>query len=168
MLFYKENLIVLVTSLTYLLIYNAAILLFFSTLFQFRTSVFKTLHSLSKFNTHNSASKIFIIIFFSMAGVPPFVGFFSKVLIFVLLTNSSYFILFCFFFPITFLGLYFYVQNIRFLNTSKPSTTPNQHNFFLKQSTFYYNITIPVLFFLIFGMFFVDDLILYVSWCITG
>ena len=163
MLFYKENLLVLITSLTYLLIYNASILLFFSTLFQFKISTFKTLQSFSKFNTHNSASKIFIIVFFSMAGVPPFVGFFSKVLIFVLLTNSSYFVLFCFFFPITFLGLYFYVQNIRFLNTSKPATTVNQHNIFLKQSPFYYNVTIPTLFFLIFGMFFVDDLILYVS-----
>jgi len=163
MLFYKENLVVLVTSLTYLLIYNASILLFFSTLFQFKTAPFKTLQSFSKFNTFNSASRIFIIVFFSMAGVPPFVGFFSKVLIFVLLTNSSYFVLFCFFFPIAFLGLYFYVQNIRFLNTSKPSTTSNQHNFYLKQSPLYYNVTIPVLFFLTFGMFFVDDLLLYVS-----
>ena len=163
MLFYKENLLVLITSLTYLLIYNASILLFFSTLFQFKTTSFKTLHALSKFNTHNSASKVFIIVFFSMAGVPPFVGFFSKVLIFVLLTNSSYFILFCFFLPITFLGLYFYVQNIRFLNASKASTTPNQHHLFLAQKPFYYNITVPALFFICFGMFFVDDLILYVS-----
>ena len=163
MLFYKENLLVLVTTLTYLLIYNAAILLFFNTLFQYNTASFKTLNSLAKFNTHNSTSKILIIVFFSMAGVPPFVGFFSKVLIFVLLTNSSYFILFCFFFPITFLGLYFYIQNIRFLNTSRSATTTHQHFFMLKQSVLYYNLTTPILFFLTFGMFFVDDLILYVS-----
>lgn len=153
----------LVTTLTYLLIYNITVLVLFSTLARFHSSQLKTIHSLAKFTTNENVSKILLVVFFSMAGVPPFVGFFSKVLIFILLTTSNYFLIFCFFLPTIFLGLYFYMQNIRFLNSSRASNTPHQHFFQLRQPLFYYNITIPVLVFLIFGMFYVDDLILYAT-----
>jgi|TARA_B110000046_G_scaffold186051_1_gene231936 NADH:ubiquinone oxidoreductase subunit 2 (subunit N) len=98
-----------------------------------------------------------------MAGVPPLLGFFSKVLVFILLADSSYFIIFFLFFPLVFFGLYFYVQNIRFLNRSKPSTTPNTYFLEVRSSLMYYNITTPTLFLLTLGMFYTEDLFLIVS-----
>jgi len=58
-----------------------------------------------------------VVALLSMAGVPPFSGFFSKLAIFVLLLNSSIFFLFPLLFILLFTGLYFYLQNLRLVLT---------------------------------------------------
>ena len=57
-----------------------------------------------------------------MAGVPPFLGFFSKLLVFVNNVNNDFFLLYSLLFIILFVGLYFYIQNIRFLHSTNYST----------------------------------------------
>ena len=167
MLLYKDCYALLLTIVVYMIIYNVSLGLMFSTLFQFNLTNFKTLYSFANLPALHHSAKILTITLFSMAGVPPLLGFFAKVLIFTLLSDSSYFILFFLFFPLVFFGLYFYVQNIRFLNRSKPSTTPTTHFIELRSSLLYYNTLTPTLFFLIFGMFYVEDLFLIVNWILV-
>lgn len=158
MLLYKDCFVVLTTATAYMVVYNVSVGLLFGTIFQLLMSNNKTLYSLANFNSLHHSSKLMTISIFSMAGVPPFIGFFSKVWIFTLLADSSFFILFFMFFPLIFFSLYFYVQNIRFLNTSKPSNTPVIHGNELRSSVTYYSLTVPTVFILTVGMFFVDDL----------
>jgi len=146
-----------------MLIYNLSLFLIFATLFQFVNTDVKTMYSLNDLGANNFYSKVLIISLFSMAGVPPFWGFFSKIFIFTLLCNSNFFILFSFFFTLLFLGLYFYIQNIRFLNASNGSNfTPIvEHN--LRNVPVYYYMTLTVLFFLTFGFMFTEDLLIFTS-----
>jgi NADH:ubiquinone oxidoreductase subunit 2 (subunit N) len=99
-----------------------------------------------------------------MAGVPPFWGFFSKIFIFTLLCNSNFFILFPFFFFILFLGLYFYIQNIRFLNSTNGSNFQPIIEHGLRSVPLYYYVVNTLLFFIIFGFIFTEDLLLIISW----
>jgi NADH:ubiquinone oxidoreductase subunit 2 (subunit N) len=113
------------------------------------------------FNSFNLL--VFTILLFSMAGVPPFIGFFSKLFILSLLTNNSFFILYFLFFVILFFGLYFYVQNIKFLY----STKLGELNYsYLKNEIVvlnYYYFVICILTVTCFGLFFIDDFILLFS-----
>ena len=66
-----------------------------------------------KFNYYFST--VLAIVLFSMAGVPPFLGFFSKLLILILLINSNFFLFYLFFFGLLFFGLYFLTsKNFKF------------------------------------------------------
>jgi len=98
-----------------------------------------------------------------MAGVPPFIGFFSKLFILVLLVNSSFFQLYSIFLVTLFLGLYFYMQNIRFLHTSNLTSVDYQYVPQLNERltpVFYYS-TLFISVFLVFGFSYVDDLLLF-------
>ena len=96
-----------------------------------------------------------------MAGVPPFIGFFSKLFILTLITNNSFTLLYAIFFVVLFIGLYFYIQNIRFLH----STNSGELNYtYLSNNeriipTFYYS-TILVLTLIIFGAIYIEDILL--------
>ena len=143
---------------------NLSLFIIFYTLFQFTSFDLKTTHSLNDLGSNNYFSKVLIISLFSMAGVPPFWGFFSKIFIFTLLCNSHFFILFPFFFFILFLGLYFYIQNIRFLNATNGSNyQPSFEQGVRIVPIYYYTINL-FLFFIIFGFMFTEDLLLVMSW----
>jgi NADH:ubiquinone oxidoreductase subunit 2 (subunit N) len=101
-----------------------------------------------------------------MAGVPPFWGFFSKLFIFTLLCNSNFFVLFPIFFLILFIGLYFYIQNIRFLNSTALSDFKPIVELNVRNVPMYYYTTLTLLFFLLFGFIFTEDLILLTNWVI--
>ena len=96
-----------------------------------------------------------------MAGVPPFLGFFSKILILILLVNSNFFLFYLFFFGLLFFGLYFYLQNIKFLHSTNTGKINYANIGFLRSTSLYYAFTIFFLFFLIFGFAFMDDFVLY-------
>ena len=147
-------------------IYNIAIYLIFFTLFQFINNNYKTIYSFLDLGSSNFFSKILIISLFSMAGVPPFWGFFSKVFIFILLCNSNFFILFPFFFILLFVSLYFYIQNIRFLNSTAGSNFTPITELVQRVVPLFYYVVLIFLFFLIFGLFYTEDLILFISWFI--
>ena len=72
-------------------IYNMSLLIIFWTLQQFVSFNFKTLYSFSdlKFNFYFVTA--LSVVLFSIAGVPPFLGFFSKLLILLALLNSNFF-----------------------------------------------------------------------------
>ena len=164
MLFYNNFLETLVVLYVYLFIYNLSLLIIFWSLQQFVSFNFKTLYSFNdlKFNFYFVTS--LAVTLFSIAGVPPLLGFFSKLLILITLINSNFFFFYVFFFGLLFFGLYFYLQNIRFLYSTGTGKINYSFIFNLRASPLYFYITSLLLFILIFGFFFIDDIILYFYW----
>lgn len=158
---FLDNLIVL---FTYMFIYNMSLFLIFWTLKQFISSNFKTVYSFSDLKFNFFFLSLVTIVLFSIAGVPPFIGFFSKLLILISLVNSNFFLFYVFFFGLLFFGLYFYLQNIRFLYSTGVSKINYAFEFNLRISTLFIYYSYIILFFIIFGVFFFDDLILYFYW----
>jgi NADH:ubiquinone oxidoreductase subunit 2 (subunit N) len=164
MLFYNNFLDNLIILFSYMFIYNLSLLLIFWTLFQFINLNFKTLYSFTDLKFNFFFISTLTIVLFSIAGVPPFLGFFSKLLILICLLNSNFFFFFFFFFGLLFFGLYFYLQNIRFLYSTGVNKINYSYELNLRLSTLYVYFSFFFLFFLIFGFFFFDDLILYFYW----
>jgi NADH:ubiquinone oxidoreductase subunit 2 (subunit N) len=104
-------------------IYNLSLIGLFWTIFNVTTQNYKTLYSLTEFSFNSFILFIITILFFSMAGVPPFIGFFSKLFIILLLLNNYFFLLFFILIPLLFLGLYFYIQNILFPHSNTKLST---------------------------------------------
>lgn len=147
-------------------IYNISLYIVFSTIFQFINSELKTLQSFSILGLVNFFNKVLVIVFFSMAGVPPFWGFFSKIFIFTLLCNSNFYLLFPFFFLLLFIGLYFYIQNIRFLNGTSGSDFQPIIDLNVRNVPIYFYSTYSILFFIIFGFMFTEDLFITFMWIV--
>lgn len=152
---------------TYMFIYNVALTTLFWTLFNIIITQFKTLQMLNGFSFNSFYVLILTILLFSIAGVPPFIGFFSKLFIIVSLINNYFFLLYSIFFITLFVGLYFYMQNIRFLYSTNYNTL--NYPFLLNErhsiSYYYYSIFIIIIFCL--GTFYIDDFILIISWLLS-
>jgi NADH:ubiquinone oxidoreductase subunit 2 (subunit N) len=103
-----------------------------------------------------------------MAGVPPFVGFFTKLFILTLITNNSFTLFYTLFFVTMFIGLYFYIQNIKFLH----STNQRSLNYGYLNSNerlvpvFFYFLTF-VLTVIILGILTIEDILLVFSWLLS-
>ncbi len=167
MIFFNNSFDTLIILFIYMFVYNISLIIIFWTLFQFVSFNFKTIYSFSdlKFNFYFVTA--LSITLFSIAGVPPFLGFFSKLLILIVLINSGFFSFYTFFFGLLFFGLYFYLQNIRFLYSTGVSELNYAHNFNLRISSLYFYLSFFFIFFLIFGFSFMDDLILYFYWLLN-
>lgn len=120
-----------------------------------------------KFNEVNS--NIFfklwlVLIFLSLAGLPPFIGFTAKILILNMFIKSQSFLMFFFFFSILLVFLFFYTQNLKIVFTnSKENLFSSYKN--IKSSNFYFFNWINFFsFLLIFNLFFIDDVILFISY----
>ena len=118
---------------------------------QFINLEYKTLFSFANLGSTQ------ILLILSMAGVPPFVGFFTKVFIFILLCNSKFFLFFPIFFVLLFIGLYFYTQNIRFLNSTNNSDFIMPVFIQTRTTSFYFTSSFPIGFLIIFGFIFLED-----------
>jgi NADH:ubiquinone oxidoreductase subunit 2 (subunit N) len=164
MLFFNNSLDALVILFIYMFIYNISLIIIFWTLFQFISFNFKTVYSFTdlKFNFYFVTA--LSITLFSMAGVPPFLGFFSKLLILILLLNSGFFFFYTFFFGLLFFGLYFYLQNIRFLYSTGMGKINYANDGNVRMSSLYFYFTFTFIFLLIFGFSFMDDIVLYFYW----
>jgi len=163
----NNNLDTLIVLTAYMFIYNISLLIVFWTLYHFVSFNFKTIYSFNDFKFNFFYTSIISITFFSLAGVPPFIGFFSKILILLLLINSNFTLLYYFFFALLFFGLYFYLQNIRFLHTTSNTQINYAFNNNMRVVYSYYLYSSLIGFFLIFGFFFLDDVFLYFYWLIN-
>lgn len=161
---YTQTLLLVVS---YMLIYNITSFLLFSSLLQVMNTNMKTLYAFATLGPSNVFTKVINISLLSLAGVPPLLGFFSKIFIFVLLSNSNLFVLFPPFFILLFIGLYFYIQNMRFLNASSPSTLEQPVELSLRVNFLYFTFAVPILFVVIFGFCYVEDVMLLVSWVLS-
>ena len=145
-------------------LYNISLTALFWTLFSVISTQIKSLYISSGFSFNSFITLLLTVILFSMAGVPPFIGFFSKIFIITLMVNNYFFLLYSLFFITLLIGLYFYVQNIRFLYSTNLHTLnyPFIENERLVLNYYYYTITI--LLFFILGMFYIDDFLLLITW----
>ena len=150
--------------LVYVLIYNLSSLLLFFTLIQVSDSNFKTLFSFSYLSVSNAYTKFLSLVILSLAGVPPLLGFFSKVFIFILVSSAQLISLFVPLFVLLFAGLYFYIQNLRFLNSTNGSIEDAQLTLSIRNNTTYFTYALPLVFLIIFGVCYIDDLILLSAW----
>ena len=145
-------------------LYNLTLVGFFWILMSFHNNSFKTLYSFNIFSFESSYLFFLTVFLFSLAGVPPFMGFFSKIYLLNLLIDQSFFLLYSVFMVLLIFGLYFYMQNLRFLHSTN---LQNNYKPFLKNerksfSMIYYLLTWTFL--LVNGVFFIEDLLLYFTW----
>ena len=149
---------------TYMFLYNTTLIVFFWSILLNITTNLKTLYSFSYYS-FDSVSLFFITVsLFSMAGVPPFIGFFSKLFILNLLINSNLFTLYFLLFILLLVGLYFYMQNLRFLHTSNKGSTDKPYLINERSPLAYYYFSLTFMFFVIFGVVYVDDFLLFFNW----
>lgn len=104
------------------------------------------------------------ILLFSMAGVPPLLGFFSKLLVFVNNINNSFALLYPLLFLVLFLGLYFYIQNIRFLHSTNYQTLNYTYLNTDRTILLYNYFSIWIVILLLGGFVIINDIDLYCTW----
>jgi NADH-quinone oxidoreductase subunit N len=97
------------------IIYIFSLVFFFSVFFLFDTRLFRTLSEYKFFKTNSFINSTLVIIFFSLAGVPPFLGFLGKFLLFLSIFATSHYFFFLVFLIFNLFVIFFYIQNIRFL-----------------------------------------------------
>lgn len=168
MLFFNSTSSSSILLFTYMFIYNVSLVSLFWLLFSVVLTQFKTLHSFNKLTFSSFHVAAVTILLFSMAGVPPFIGFFSKLFILTILSNNSFALLYALFFVVLFFGLYFYVQNIRFLHSTNGGSIPQQNfNGIERQSVLLYYTTNYTLFMVILGVIYVEDVLLLFTWLLN-
>ena len=150
----------------YMIFYNLTLLGFFWIVNSSIITNLKTLYSLNTFS-FSSFHLFFITVFlFSLAGVPPFTGFFNKLFLFNLLFQNGFFLFYSLFLIMLLISLYFYMQNLRFIHSTnhdfsyKPFLKVERNPIYL----YYYLVVKFVL--LINGVFLLDDFLIITSWLI--
>jgi len=144
----------------YIFIYNTSLVLTLLSLSQLTLPEYKTIHAFSFSNLDSFFTKSLTVALLSMAGVPPFIGFFSKMFIFVLISNSSLPVLSFTFLLLLFVSLYFYLQNVRFLNTSKVSASTAVTAGNLRVLPTYFRVSTTLVLVTMLGFLVIDDLVL--------
>jgi proton-translocating NADH-quinone oxidoreductase chain N len=107
-------------SLFYIIIYTFTMIVVFSILLTIRVKkTFKKFKYLSDFSSifylNNFVGISFLVIFFSMSGIPPFAGFFSKFFIFFGTINNDLIIVSIFTILISGLGCFYYIRLIKII-----------------------------------------------------
>ncbi len=157
---------ILIYTILYLFFYNISLVLLF--IFIWTSSFFyiKTLNNLKEFNNNSYKKYSLLILFLSIAGIPPFVGFFFKLNLISLIGNSSFLLLFLLFFFL-FAVLFFYLQNVKYL------LIPINFEYYiysindLKTSLTYIYLVSFILFFITFGLLFLDDFYVFIYWLLV-
>lgn len=159
---YNESIIYM---FSYMFIYNLSITIFFWTLLNTIVSDFKNIYSLSNINLNSFIVFNLTTLIMSMAGVPPFIGFFSKLFILTSVVNNNFFLFYSVFLLILFCGLYFYIQNIRFIHSTKYDNYNSQYSNLNERVVFYFfYFSIIFIVISVLGLFYIDDVILIFSW----
>lgn len=153
-----------------MIVYNVGLALLFVTLGQVMTSFFTTTHSFTLLPQGSPLLKNVLVALFSMAGIPPFLGFFAKLSVFVVVSNLYLFVMFPFFFVLLFSGLYFYIQNVRLILTAPRGFVsgglyPEDLN--VRRVTSLEMIATLLNFTLLAGLFYLEDFFLYSAWLLS-
>ena len=155
---------VLYLMITYLTTYNITLIFLFWVILSVIAFKLKTLHSFNMFSYSSYNTFLLTIILFSVSGVPPFVGFFTKVLIFILSLSNSFFLFYTLFFVIVFVSLYFYIQNIRFLHSTNYQTFQSPYIVNERLIINFYTLSIPLIIIINTGFIIFDDLVMLFIW----
>jgi NADH-quinone oxidoreductase subunit N len=140
----------------YLLCYSVTLMSFFFFLLHIRLRFFKEffyLYELSYLLKSNTIISIFfVILFFSFAGVPPLIGFFSKFYLFLFLINNYNFFLVSIVLLCGVISSFYYVRVIRILMFNNLRA---YHKIYIIELSYciFFLFTINLLFFLFFDFF---------------
>jgi NADH-quinone oxidoreductase subunit N len=165
-----HSIILVQYSLFYLFIYVLNIIPVFILLVNYRINNVKTLDSMYCFTTLYHQNRwlfaIFFSFFFSLSGIPPFSGFFSKLYIFSAFGNGSYYVLLIISIFSALLSCYYYLRVIKmayydYLNSSFFVSTIKYGHAFICVLFFIFNI-----FFLCFSDI-IEDVCLYITLCLV-
>jgi NADH:ubiquinone oxidoreductase subunit 2 (subunit N) len=96
-----------------------------------------------------------------MAGIPPFLGFFSKLSIITLLLFYESYFLFVIFFISGLIISFYYIQNYRFFGYNLKNINHNKNNLILKFNYKYINILNISIFLNIFSLFLFNDIFIF-------
>lgn len=164
MLDWNDITVNLITIYTYFTLYNLALAAFFAIIFTAHLGSTPSLLVLSGVNSQPFISYSLTIILFSFAGVPPFVGFFTKVLILTTLIGLDFLLFFLLFFSTLFFSLYFYIQNIRIILNMGRKIKKNSHINTTNVNILNMYIIITTLVILTLGGIYLDEIILVINW----
>ena len=142
-------------------IYIIVMLNIFFIFFMFNTKKLKTLNEFKYTYNIQFISISLVLIFLSLAGIPPISGFLSKFLVFIHIFFKKNFIIFLLFIFLNTFSIYFYIQNLRFLISKKILNVFITKNYFvfLKSSLV---ISVNILnFFNISSILYVEELLFY-------
>jgi NADH:ubiquinone oxidoreductase subunit 2 (subunit N) len=149
---------------TYMFLYNLSLISMFWVLLSYLNSNSKTLYSLTRFSFSPALSFNLIIVLFSMAGVPPFAGFFTKLFLLVILTTNNFALLYPLLIVLLLVSLYFYVQNMRFLLTTNAVSLSSSNLVNERVCLSMTNYIVNISFLLIIGVFLLDELVALFKW----
>jgi len=134
---------------------------FFTTLFVFNINSFKTLNDFKSLGNLPFFTTTLILVLFSLAGVPPTLGFVSKSLIFIFMFFKKNFLFLAILTVLNLFILYFYVRNIRYFITKS-----NTYHFLYNNNYSFinWNLILLILFFNFFNflsIFFIEDFLIF-------
>lgn len=127
-------------------------------------SKFKSLNQFKEFNSYNFILYSLIFSLLSMAGIPPLLGFTGKFLAILYSSFKSQYLLILFMTILNIFGMYFYIQNLRFVVKKNKSSILNYKNYYVNIN---YSITLNIIllnFFNFFGILFLSDLIIILNY----
>ena len=142
------------------LIYTALLSVFFAIFFLFDYRLFRTLNEYKFFRTTGFINTSLVILFLSLAGIPPLAGFLSKFLLFYLLFLSKIQVFIISMLIFNLFVMYFYLQNIRFVYSKKSPII-----FFFSKFRVYLNFPLIVL--LSLGLFLNTSSIFFFEYLLT-
>ena len=155
---------ILFLTLTYITTYNITLIFLFWILLSSISVKLKTLQTFSMFSYSSYNTFLLTIILFSVSGVPPFIGFFTKILVFIFSLSNSFSLFYTLFFIIVFISLYFYIQNIRFLHSTNYQTFQSPYIINERLLINFYTLSVPLIVILNTGFIVFDDLVTLFIW----
>jgi NADH:ubiquinone oxidoreductase subunit 2 (subunit N) len=107
-----------------LCVYSVTLGVVFTTLALGEGVSFRSLNNLSRSGGTSFPKFAILVSFLSLSGLPPFLGFFAKFLVFLTLVNKAHSVLTLFFLAFNLFALYFYLQSTRHLvqNAARKTT----------------------------------------------
>ncbi len=151
-------------SLLFIVIYLInliCIFILFMNLFDFKNKHYiESFYSLSGiYKTHKNISFLLIIYLFSIAGIPPFSSFFSKLFLITSLLNESYYLIVGVMIITTFFSCFYYLRIVKTISYNEINDIENITNiktwYFIKPFSYLTSFTLIllVIFHLYFGLF---------------
>lgn len=149
----------------YLVSYNLGVAVLLFMFFTESVADKKTLNTFSTNRYDYFNILIGTIALLSLAGVPPLLGFFMKLFLLMLISHDSLFLLYPLFLILLLTGLYFYVQNIRYIHSLKPIHTDKLSSISGMVVTYKkYEYTLLATILMVLGVVFMDDLLIIITW----
>lgn len=166
------HIIIILISIFYNNYFNNSSFIYLFTYFFFSFYFLVLLYYLTNFNLwymnefqyfykNQLVNLVLMNLFLGMAGIPPFFGFFSKILIISSLLYYNNYFLFTLFFISSLVISFFYIQNYRFYGYNIKNITYLKNNLIIIYNNKFINLLLIFIFFNLFSIFFINEIYIY-------